>query len=147
MKNLFVARFTCTHATYNTITTTVFEMSRWNLLILLVVCPVLWTGCSLCCGPYDYEYPMMDNPNYTRMDPEYGRVGSIYSDPSVVIGPAPKTNADIPIEEDPEDELDEELPDDPNFDLDTETSTTPELDPFTNEIDTSASLRGSSTRR
>ena len=114
-------------------------MSRWKLLLIVMVCPLLWAGCSMCCGPYDYEYPMMDNANYVRMDPEYGRVGSIFSDPNVTLGPAPKTNADIPPEEDTrEDEFDDDVPDDPNFNLDTETRAAP--DPFLDELDTSAML-------
>ena len=37
-------------------------------------------GCSMCCGPYDYHYPTFGG-RVQRADPEYGRVGSIFSDP------------------------------------------------------------------
>lgn len=43
---------------------------------LAIVC----TGCSMCCGPYDYHYPTMGG-KHERVDPVYGRVGSIFSDP------------------------------------------------------------------
>jgi hypothetical protein len=34
----------------------------------------------MCCGPYDYHYPTMGG-KHERVDPVYGRVGSILSDP------------------------------------------------------------------
>ena len=39
-----------------------------------------FAGCSMCCGPYDYHYPTFGG-RVQRADPEYGRVGSIFSDP------------------------------------------------------------------
>lgn len=39
-----------------------------------------FTGCSMCCGPYDYHYPTFGG-KHQRVDPEFGRVGSIFSDP------------------------------------------------------------------
>lgn len=38
------------------------------------------SGCSMCCGPYDYHYPAFPGI-VERADPVYGRVGSIFSDP------------------------------------------------------------------
>ena len=41
-------------------------------------------GCSMCCGPYDYDYPTYGG-KIQRTDPAYGRVGSIFSDPATVV--------------------------------------------------------------
>ena len=40
----------------------------------------LSTGCSMCCGPYDYDYPDFGG-KHQRQDRQHGRVGSILSDP------------------------------------------------------------------
>ena len=76
----------------------------------------LATGCSMCCGPHDYEYPMFQS-RYARMDPEHGRVGSIFTDPGVGPGTAPRSNADLPAEELPanRDDNTDSGPDDPDF--------------------------------
>jgi len=37
-------------------------------------------GCSMCCGPYDYDYPTFGG-KHERADRAYGRVGSLFSDP------------------------------------------------------------------
>lgn len=55
------------------------------------VCLLGATGCNLCCGPYDYDYPVYGGP-IERMDPARGRVGSIFSDPTVVKGPSADSN-------------------------------------------------------
>jgi len=97
----------------------------------------------MCCGPYDYEYPMLENTRYPRTDPEYGRVGSIFSDPNISSsGAIPKTNADVPIDDKRREEIEGET-DDPNFNLDSDPDSTG--DPFNNEfpdddVDTSASF-------
>ncbi len=41
---------------------------------------MLSTGCAMCCGPYDFHYTGVGGA-LERSDPEYGRVGSILSDP------------------------------------------------------------------
>lgn len=120
-------------------------MSRWYLLIALLVGPLIWTGCSMCCGPYDYEYPMLENTRYPRANPEFGRVGSILSDPSAAVGTPAKINADIPIEEEPLEDIDEDGLDDPDFDSESETLPDPsDLDEdeptFDTDVDTSARL-------
>ncbi len=92
----------------------------------------------MCCGPYDYEYPMLNNSRYPRLNPEYGRVGSVFSDPNVAAGSTAKTNSDLPRESDTLDKL--EL-DDPDWNLDAEPdSDTPPLTvpPSGGNIDTSA---------
>ena len=90
-------------------------MSRWLLLSLLLV-PLAASGCSMCCGPYDYEYPVFQNGKYVRTDPEYGRVGSIFSDPNAHQGTSPfLTNQDVPQDDLPKGPDDDEGLDDPEF--------------------------------
>lgn len=120
-------------------------MSRWILSICLFTTAIASGGCSMCCGPYDYEYPMLDSSRYVRTDPEYGRVGSIFSDPNVSFGSVPLTNEDVPREDDPVDDLDDEGEGDPEFDADLdadasqpEFETSPTLDGGPETIDTSA---------
>lgn len=105
-------------------------MSRWSLSLAILVAYALASGCSMCCGPFDYEYPIMNNPRYTRTNPEYGRVGSIFTDPNVAIGVAPLSNADVPREDSfiDEEEFEEELEniepgedDEPSLDTDPDT--------------------------
>ena len=52
---------------------------------------LLYSGCAMCCGPFDYHYP-----NYggaiQRSDPVRGRVGSIFSDPGPLGGPSADYN-------------------------------------------------------
>lgn len=50
------------------------------LTCLVGVASVGLSGCSMCCGPYDYDYPAFPGL-VQRADPVYGRVGSIFSDP------------------------------------------------------------------
>ncbi len=98
-------------------------MSRWTWLTGLMLMPLAAVGCSMCCGPYDYDYPVFET-RYGRMDPVYGRVGSIFSDPNVQAdGPAPLTNDDAG--EQPDRPNRDESPDDPEFRMDD-----PNIDPF-----------------
>ncbi len=55
-------------------------MNRLYLLTLIAILPWLGTGCSMCCGTHDYDYPTYGG-SHERVDPRYGRVGSIFSDP------------------------------------------------------------------
>ena len=48
-------------------------------LIAALFC-FLSTGCSMCCGPHDYDYPDFGG-KHPRQDRQHGRVGSILSDP------------------------------------------------------------------
>ena len=50
-----------------------------SLTIAALVC-FLSTGCSMCCGPHDYDYPDFGG-KHQRHDRRHGRVGSILSDP------------------------------------------------------------------
>ncbi len=58
--------------------------------VALIVCCGL-TGCSMCCGPYDFHYPTFGG-KHQRVDPAHGRVGSVFSDPNVMIGPSSDSN-------------------------------------------------------
>jgi len=49
----------------------------------------------MCCGTYDYTYPTFGG-KYQRTNPEYGRVGSIYSDPMADPGVPAITNTQVP---------------------------------------------------
>lgn len=66
-------------------------------LILVGLSCCIAAGCSMCCGVYDYAYPTFGG-KHERVDPEYGRVGSIYSDPLADPGVPALTNADVPPE-------------------------------------------------
>ena len=50
-----------------------------TFLIAALFC-FLSTGCSMCCGPHDYDYPDFGG-KHERVDRQHGRVGSILSDP------------------------------------------------------------------
>ena len=94
-------------------------------------------GCSMCCGPYDYDYPTYGG-KIQRTDPAYGRVGSIFSDPATVVrGPNADSNLSEP---DPEqrredglenlEDLDNLLEEDlDNFDQQNETLPNPDVSP------------------
>lgn len=69
-------------------------------------------GCATCCSPDLYSYPTFGG-RYERVDREYGRVGSIFSDPTAVAGaPAPRQSGEpvqiLPDNSSPAEEL--ELP-------------------------------------
>jgi len=38
-----------------------------------------FVGCSMCCGPYDFDYPTYGGIHH-RANPSYGRLGSVFSD-------------------------------------------------------------------
>ena len=115
-------------------------------MICLLALPVAISGCAMCCGPDDFSYPMFDNCNYPRLNPEYGRVGSVFSDPNVPIGLAPLTNADVPRDDDSLDPLNTAPLDDPEFNRPIDPNDPkldPEVDPFQpgagdEDIDTAA---------
>ena len=99
-------------------------MKTWIIFIAVVTAAVSTTGCSMCCGPYDFDYPNFGG-KHQRVDPAYGRVGSIFSDPNAGFGgpsadsnlephPEPRTNdPEEDFESDPElDRLRRKLEDD-----------------------------------
>ncbi len=87
------------------------------------------TGCSMCCGPHDFDYPTFGG-KHERVDRQWGRVGSPFSDPNVVVGPSADSNLK-PHEEfrDPNSGLLEEpgLPDDQS-DILPDPNQTPSID-------------------
>ena len=53
-----------------------------QLLWLAPICILIGTvGCSICCGPDDYNYGAYGGL-HPRSDMQHGRVGSVFSDPS-----------------------------------------------------------------
>lgn len=56
-------------------------MVRGFTIVLLSLVTVCGMGCAMCCGPDMYTYPTFGG-RVQRQDPEYGRVGSIFSDPA-----------------------------------------------------------------
>ena len=67
-------------------------MKRWIVFFTIVTATLSTFGCSMCCGPYDYDYSNFGG-KHQRVDPSYGRVGSIFSDPNASIdGDSPDSN-------------------------------------------------------
>ena len=58
-------------------------MKRWITFITLITISLGTLGCNMCCGPYDYDYANFGG-KHPRVDPQYGRVGSIFSDPNAI---------------------------------------------------------------
>lgn len=97
-----------------------------SFLIAACIC-LASIGCSVCCGPYDYDYPDFGG-KHQRQDRRYGRVGSILSDPLAPraggasadsnLLPAPPLKSTEPIREDSEPDGDDEEMDDIKRDLD-----------------------------
>jgi hypothetical protein len=67
-------------------------MNHWiNLLTIGLVCISMF-GCSMCCGPHDFDYATFGG-KHQRSNPTWGRVGSVFSDPgSFAIGPGADSN-------------------------------------------------------
>jgi len=55
-------------------------MKRWIGFIAISAASISLFGCSMCCGPYDYDYPTFGG-KHQRVNSNWGRVGSIFSDP------------------------------------------------------------------
>lgn len=51
-----------------------------NIALIVLVLTLSTTGCSMCCGPFDYDYPAFGGKQL-RANRSHGRVGSILSDP------------------------------------------------------------------
>ena len=93
-------------------------MKTWIIIFAVSVIAIGTTGCSMCCGPYDFDYPNFGG-KHQRVDPAYGRVGSIFSDPNAGFGgpsadsnlePHPEPRSNKPIDDfDPDSELDPEF--------------------------------------
>lgn len=78
-----------------------------NLVILFAALMICSTGCSMCCGPFDYDYPTFGG-KHLRANRSHGRVGSILSDPMTALGGASAdsnlTAPPDPINVDPDEE-------------------------------------------
>ncbi|QEG22395.1 hypothetical protein [Mariniblastus fucicola] len=71
-------------------------MKYLALIVLTLVAST--TGCSMCCGPFDYDYPTFGG-KHLRADRAHGRVGSILSDPATMLsGPSADSNLAAPPE-------------------------------------------------
>lgn len=67
-----------------------------NLLLLMAAIAIASSGCSMCCGPFDYDYPTFGG-KHMRADRSHGRVGSILSDPMTGLsGPSSDSNLVAP---------------------------------------------------
>ncbi len=55
------------------------------------VLALFYSGCAMCCGPYDDHYPTFGGI-VQRSNPVWGRVGSIFSDPGPFGGPSADSN-------------------------------------------------------
>ena len=71
-------------------------MIRFALILAAVGISGLY-GCSACCGPYDFDYPVVGGM-HQRANPTSGRVGSRFSDPFYVGGPSADSNLESPPE-------------------------------------------------
>ena len=56
-------------------------MKRLLATLVVLIVGTGTFGCSMCCGPYDFHYPAYGG-KHERVDPTYGRVGSVFSDPN-----------------------------------------------------------------
>lgn len=104
-------------------------MNRWiNLLFVTLICVSMF-GCSMCCGPYDFDYPTFGG-KYQRTNPSYGRVGSVFSDPNAnAYGPSADSNLSVSgLQREAPDPLDDEEPQDPDLLDDPDMSEPDELD-------------------
>lgn len=71
------------------------NMNRITALLGLTVACAISLGCSMCCGPHDFDYPVLGG-KHQRTNPTYGRVGSPFSDPSITGGPNADSNLEMP---------------------------------------------------
>ena len=81
-----------------------------GFLLALSMFAITLTGCSMCCGPYDYHYPTYGG-RLQRANPTWGRVGSVLSDPYAAMGPSADSNLTAPDYEIPN--IDDPLDEDP----------------------------------
>ncbi len=142
-------------------------MQRFSAILILTLSLIATVGCSMCCGPNDFDYPTYGGI-HQRADPARGRVGSIFSDPyasatglsadsNLEPYPEPRTNSgsgafdsDDDFDSDDFERQDEDLDDDlEDLDSDDELEsidpldedTQPELDGAEDETTTTAKRR------
>jgi len=110
-----------------------YKLTIFVGLLVALGASVALTGCSICCSPFDYDYPTFGG-KHTRATRNFGRVGSVFSDPFLSTGgpgadsnltphegppPLRPTEADEDLEDDLD--LDADLDSDPDKDLDLDT--------------------------
>ncbi len=100
-------------------------MTRLATTIFLTMTLFGFIGCSMCCGPYDFDYPTYGGIHH-RSNPSFGRLGSTFSDPNYAGGgpsadsnlkphPEPQIENDLGLDSDDPDDFeraDEDLDDD-----------------------------------
>jgi len=72
---------------------------------------ISFIGCSMCCGPYDFDYPTYGGIHH-RSNPSYGRVGSPFSDPNWA-GSGPSADSNLDPHPEPQVEQDLDTDDEP----------------------------------
>ena len=115
-----------------------------NLIYIFTTILVFASGCSMCCGPFDNDYPTFGG-KHVRANRSYGRVGSVLSDPvSSLNGPSADSNLTPPPEPNPVDDdtigvddIDDLDLEEPNIDLEGG------LDSGADELEGIEPLRGS----
>ena len=79
-------------------------MTRWATTIFLTMTMFGFIGCSMCCGPYDFDYPTYGGIHH-RSNPTSGRLGSPFSDPNWS-GAGPSADSNLKPHPDPQGERD-----------------------------------------
>lgn len=112
-------------------------------LLILSVLLVVATGCSMCCGPFDYDYPAFGG-KHPRAVRNHGRVGSILSDPlTSITGESSDSNLAAPPE--PLDTTPEDLIDTEVEDLNSDDDMSEELRKLDEKLEGIEPLRNNST--
>lgn len=118
------------------------RIHNFAYLFVAMIC-VATTGCSMCCGPFDYDYPTFGG-KHQRSVRDFGRVGSILSDPTgAAVGPAADSNLK-PVDPAPDIDLDSELDDIDRID-DFETDSESDFDRSLETIEPEPLREGSAT--
>jgi hypothetical protein len=63
-------------------------MRRLSKLLPLLFCSFLASGCTLCCAPFDCDYPYCGG-KWVRTNPSSGRVGSLFDEAGAPVESAP----------------------------------------------------------
>lgn len=103
------------------------------------------SGCSMCCGPFDYDYPTFGG-KHPRAVRSHGRVGSILSDPlTSITGASSDSNLEAPPE--PLDTTPEELIDTEIEDLNSDDDMSEELRKLDEKLEGIEPLRNDSSNQ
>ena len=69
-------------------------MRRLGYSMIMVWFLSNFSGCTLCCSPYDLDYAATGS-KLTRMDRQNGRLGSPFSDPDYVVSQTGMVQSDL----------------------------------------------------